>query len=115
MFPNSPNTTLTLLTIKSEKDSIGTKRNVIKTSKTIVGSKKSITRSEHQTSTSLGINIDLKVVVQSILYDNSKFVKIDDELYKIERTFENGQFLELYLSKSDIEVSNVWIHQQSWY
>ena len=105
MFPNSPNTTLTLLKIKSSKDNIGTKTNVIESSKEIAGSLRSITKLEHQTSVSLGVNIEKKVVIQSFLYDDSKFVKIDNKLYKIERTFENGQFLELYLASSDIEVS----------
>jgi len=105
MFPNSPNTTLTLLKIKSTTDNIGIKKNIIQSSKIITGSLRSITKLEHQTSISLGIEIEKKVVIQSFLYDDSKFVKIDPKLYKIERTFENGQFLELYLVSSDIEIS----------
>lgn len=107
MFPNSPNTALTLLTIVSTKDSIGSKTNVVQSRKEIVGSLRSITKLEHQTNVSLGIEIEKKVVIQSFLYDNSKFCLIDSVLYKIERTYENGQFLELYLGKTDIEVSNV--------
>ena len=54
--------------------------------------------------TNTGIKFDLKVVIQAFLYDGSKYAKIKDQIYKIERTYLNGQFLELYLVSSDIEV-----------
>ena len=110
MFPNSPNTNLTLLQIKSSKDEIGNKTNVVKSRKEIIGSLRSITKLEHQTSVSIGLEEDFKVVIQTFLYDASKFVLIDSNLYKITRTYESGQFLELYLSKSDIEVTDVWVN-----
>ena len=109
MFPNSPNTSLTLLNISSTKDSLGVKTNIIQSQKEIVGSVRSITKTEYQTNVSLGITIDLKVVIQSFLYDDSKYAKITNQLYKVERTYMNGQFLELYLSKSDVDLENVWI------
>ena len=52
----------------------------------------------------LGIKFDLKVVIQSFLYDGSKYARIKNQIYKIERTYLNGHFLELYLVSSDIEV-----------
>jgi len=107
MFPNSANTHLTLLSITSSVDSLGNKTNILKTKKDIIGSKRSVTQSEYQTSIHMNVKYELKVVIQSILYDQSKFVKINSQLYKIERTYLNGQFLELYLSSSDIEVEDV--------
>jgi hypothetical protein len=71
----------------------------------VIGSLRSVTKLEYSTNVSLGLKIDLKVVIQSILYDDSKFVQIKDELDKVERTYIDGQFIELYLSKSDIEVT----------
>lgn len=104
MFPNSKNTHLALLYIKNIKDDIGVNRNVVISSKKISGSARSITQSEYQVSSSLGIKYDLKVVIQAFLYDGSKYAMIKGQLYKIERTYLNGQFLELYLVSSDIEV-----------
>lgn len=101
--PNSPNIELTLLTIKSEVDEIGQKLNVIAKSKKVVGIQKSITQQEYQTSKELKVEYELKVLIQSFLYDGSKFAKLNETLYKIERTYVNGQFVELYLSSSDIE------------
>lgn len=106
MFPNSANTHLSLLYIKNVKDDIGVHKNTIISSKKISGSVRSITQSEYQTSVSLGIQFDLKVVIQSFLYDGSKFARINNQIYKIERTYLNGQFLELYLVSSDIEVED---------
>lgn len=104
MFPNSPNTNLTLLRITSSVDALGNKINLIESRKSIIGSARSITQSEYSTSVQINVKYDLKVVIQSILYDGSKFVEIRNQLYKIERTYMNGQFLELYLTSSNIEV-----------
>lgn len=104
MFPNSVNTHLALLYIKNVKDDIGVSKNVVISSKKISGSARSITQAEFQTSASLGIKFDLKIVIQAFLYDDSKYAMINNQIYKIERTYLNGQFLELYLASSDIEV-----------
>ena len=106
MFPNSANTRLTLLSTTSSIDSLGNKINIIKSSKKITGSKRSVTQSEYQTSIQMNVKYELKVVIQSFLYDNSKFVRINNDIYKIERTYLNGQFLELYLTSTDIEVED---------
>lgn len=102
MFPNAINTTFDLLNIVSVLDSIGNKHFVIKTSKKVVGITKSITSMEFQTSVMLNIKIDFKVSINAMVYDNSKYALIQDEIYKIERTYLNGQFIELYLSLTDI-------------
>lgn len=104
MFPNSPNTNLTLLRITSSVDALGNKINIIESRKRIIGSARSITQSEYLTSVQIKVKYDLKIVIQSILYDGSKFVEIGHQLYKIERTYVNGQFMELYLASSEIEV-----------
>ena len=106
IFPNSANTHLALLSIINKKDEIGTQRNVVISSKSIKGNARSITKIEYQSSASVGIKLDLKVVIQSFLYDGSKYVRINNQIYKIERTYVNGQFMELYLSSSDIEVDD---------
>lgn len=102
MFPNAINTTFDLLNIVSVLDSIGNKHFVIKTSKKVVGITKSITSMEFQTSVMLNIKFDIKVSINAMVYDNSKYAFIQNEIYKIERTYVNGQFIELYLSLTDI-------------
>lgn len=103
MFPNSANATFYLLSISSIPDSIGSKRLVITSKKSVVGMVKSISSSEYQTSVSINKKLDYKVTIQSFIYDGSKYVLLGSDVYKIERTYENGMFLELYLSITDFK------------
>lgn len=106
MYPNAANTTLSLLNVVSKPDSLGNKHLVIKNSKEVVGITKSITSSEFQTSVLLKVNYDFKVSIQSPLYDGSKYALINKSYYKIERTYVNGQFIELYLSLTELKESD---------
>ena len=74
---------------------------VIKSSKEVVGITKSITSSEFQSSVMINLKLEFKVVLQSFVYDGSKFVEIKGLIYKVERTYVNGQFIELYLTSTD--------------
>ena len=107
MFPNSANASLTLISIVSVLDSLGVKKNRIVSRKEVVGSMQSITSSEYQTSTLLNIKVDIKVSIQAPIYDGSKYVLMDDVIYKIERTYINGQFIELYLVATDLKESEL--------
>ncbi len=104
MFPNSPSIRLCLLNISSSIDNIGNKTFGVKSSKEVVGIYKSITSKEYLSSTQLNISCDLKVIINSFLYDGSKYAKLNDVLYKIVRTYVNGMFIELFLESADIEV-----------
>ena len=101
MFPNSANVSLTLISIVSTLDSLGVKKNKIISRKEVVGSMRSITSSEYQTSTLLNVKVDLKVVLQAPIYDGAKYAILNDIIYKIERTYINGQFIELYLVETE--------------
>ena len=101
MLPNACNTSLRLLNIVSQTDSLGNKELVIKSSKEVVGITKSITSSEFQSSVMINLKLEFKVVLQSFVYDGSKFVEIKGFIYKVERTYVNGQFIELYLTSTD--------------
>lgn len=101
MLPNACNTSLRLLNIVSQTDSLGNKELVIKSSKEVVGITKSITSSEFQSSVMINLKLEFKVVLQSFVYDGSKFVEIKGLIYKVERTYVNGQFIELYLTSTD--------------
>lgn len=102
MFPNAINTSLDLLRIVGILDKLGNKSLVIKGSKKVVGITKSITSSEYQTSVMMNVKFDFKVSINAMVYDESKYALIKGKIYKIERTYLNGQFLELYLSLTDI-------------
>ncbi len=103
MFPNASNISLHLLSIVSKPDSIGNKRLVINKSKEVIGIAKSITSSEYQTSVMMNKKFELKVSIISFLYDGSKYAKIKGSYYKIERTFINGQFIELFMSSTELK------------
>lgn len=103
MFPNACNISLRLLNIVKALDSLGNKELVILSSKEVVGIAKSITSSEFQTSKMINVNYEFKISIQSFLYDGSKYAKVKGKIYKIERTYINGQFIELYLSSTDLK------------
>ena len=103
MLPNACNTSLRLLNIVSSTDSLGNKELVIKNSKGVMGIIKSITSGEFQSSVMINLKIDFKVVLQAFVYDGSKYTEIRGSIYKIERTYVNGQFIELYLTLTDLK------------
>ena len=94
-FPNSPNIILTLLKVTKYQE-----RYEITNSKQVVGIVRSLTRDEWKASVETKINIDYKVSINAFLYDNEKFVKVNQSYYKVERTFVGGQFVELYLNET---------------
>lgn len=109
MFPFSSSVSFSLISIVSVLDGIGSKRLVISSSKEVVGMVGSITSKEYQTSVAINKTFDYKVSIQSFLYDDSKYAIIKGKIYKIERTYISGMFIELYMSLSDItleELSN---------
>lgn len=108
MFPNSANASFTLLTITSVVDEVGVKKLTIEKSKELIGCLESITSGEFQTSVALNKKFDLKVKIQAFLYDESKYVLIKGKVYKIERTYNNGQFIELYMSLSEINYNDLY-------
>ena len=75
MFPNSGNTSLSLLRIVNELDSLGNKRLVILSSREVVGILKSITSSEYQTSVMINVSYEFKISIQAFLYDGSKYAQ----------------------------------------
>ncbi len=107
MFPNSANANVLLLSISSLPDEIGSKKLVITSKRRVVAMVQSITSSEYQTSVSINKKMDMKVVIQSFLYKDEKFALVKDIIYKIERTYINGMFIELYLAQSDIKVEEL--------
>ena len=102
MFPYSANTTFYLLSISSVPDEIGSKQLKVTSKKAAVGMLQSITASEYQTSVSISKKLDLKLTIQLFIYGGEKYALIKDKIYKIERTYINGMFIELYLSLSEI-------------
>lgn len=108
-FPNAINISLCLLNIVSSTDSLGNKELVIKSSKEVVGITKSITSSEFQTSVMMQVKFDIKIAIQSFVYDGSKFALVKGKIYKIERTFVTGNFIELYLLSTDLDEEDfIW-------
>lgn len=107
MFPNSASTTLYLLTIVNKSDALGIRCPTIIYKKEAIGSMRSITSTEYQTSVTINKDIKCKVVLQAFLYDGQKYAQIKDDIYKIDRTFVNGQFIELYLELSEYKVEDL--------
>ncbi len=107
MYPNSPNISLKLLTMDLVQNSIGSSIYQFINSKEVAGINFSITSNEYYESKRSDIRIDIALKIQSFLYDGSKYADIAGDIYKIERTYQIGQFIELYLSKSKIRKSDI--------
>lgn len=107
MYPNSPNIRLKLLTMDLVQNSIGSSTYQFQHSKEVIGINFSITSNEYYESKRSNIKIDIALKIQSFLYDNSKYADISGVIYKIERTYKIGQFIELYLNKTKIRKSDV--------
>ena len=107
MYPNSPNIRLQLLTMDLVQNSIGSSTYQLQNSKEVVGINFSITSNEYYESKRSNIKIDIALKIQSFLYDYSKYADITGVIYKIERTYQTGQFIELYLSRTKIRKSDI--------
>ena len=107
MYPNSPNIKLNLLKMDLIQNSIGSSTYHLQSSKEVIGINISITSTEYYESKRSDIKIDVALKIQSFLFDDSKYADIDGDIYKIERTYLIGQFIELYLSKTKIRKSDV--------
>lgn len=107
MFPNSANVTLYLLAIVNKSDALGIRCPTINFKKEVIGCMKSITATEYQTSVALNVKSEIKISLQCFLYSGEKFVLLNGEIYKVDRTFQNGQFIELYLSLSDYKKEEI--------
>lgn len=107
MFPNSPNISIALISIVNSQDSLGNRRLVIKDSKEVVGTLKSITSQEFQSGVLIQKQFDFKVVLQSFIYNGQKYAIAKGKVFKIERTYINGQFIELYLTATEIKLEEL--------
>ena len=70
--------------------------------KDVIGIERSLTTNEFETSIQTKIKIERKVLVVSFLYSGEKFVKIGETYYKVERTYDHGQYIELYLANTSL-------------
>ena len=107
MFPSSPNIRLTLIKMRYLQDDIGNKGYGFISKKEVIGISKSVTSKEYYESKKNEYKVDRALKIQSFLYDGSKHALIDDIVYQIERTYQQGQFMELYLIETKIKVSDI--------
>ena len=101
MFPNSVNAAIYLVSIVNKSDTLGIRKPTIVKKKKALGTLKSITASEHQAGIAINKLSEIKITLQNLVYSEEKFVILKDRIYQVDRTFVNGQFIELYLSGSE--------------
>ena len=108
-YPNSANISLFLLRVKTTADDVGNQSLRLVGSKEVVGVTSSITSKEFYSSKESKVLLDFKVSIQAFLYDKSKYiyVKNGDTIYKVERTYQNGMWMELYCSETQINKEEI--------
>ena len=107
MYPNAPNIRMNLLTLEMVPNAIGVMSYQYVSKKEVIGINFSITSREYYESKRSDIRIDVAVKIQSFIYDDSKYVDIGNVIYKIERTYTIGQFIELYLVRTSIKNGDI--------
>ncbi len=107
MFPNSSNIRLSLLSLDLIQNNIGGNTYKYTSSKEVIGINFSITSREYYESKRANIKVSFGVKIQSFIYNNETHVVYKEKVYKIERTYQVGQFIELYLVESNIEVGDI--------
>ena len=109
VYPNSGNISLFLLRVKTAADDVGNQSLRLVGSKEVVGVTSSITSKEFYSSKESKVLLDFKVSIQVFLYDKSKYIYIprEDTIYKVERTYQNGMWMELYCSETDIKKEDI--------
>ena len=108
-YPNSGNISLFLLRVKTADDDLGNQAYRLIGSKEVVGMTSSITSKEFYSSKETKTNLSFKVSIQCFLYDKSKYIYVpnEDTIYKVERTYQNGMWMELYCSETDIKKEDI--------
>ena len=108
-YPNSGNISLFLLRVKTDADDLGNQVLRLVGSKEVVGMTSSITSKEFYSSKTTSIRVDFKVSIQAFIYDKSKYIYVpnEDQIYKVERTYQNGMWLELYCSESTLKKEEI--------
>ena len=88
-YPNSCNISLFLLLVKTTADALGNQSMRLVDSKEVVGMMSSITSKE--------------------FYSSSKHIYIqrEDKIYDVTRTYQNGMWMELYVSESSLKKEDI--------
>ena len=107
MFPNSVNAALYLVSIVNKSDALGIRKPTIVKKNKALGTLKSITVSEYQAGIAINKLSEIKIALQNLVYSEEKFVILKNKIYKVDRTFVNGQFIELYLSESEYKAEEL--------
>ena len=108
-YPNSGNINLFLLRVKTDADDLGNQVLRLVGSKEVVGVTSSITSKEFYQSKETKVLLDFKVSIQAFLYDKSKYVYVpnEDTIYKVERSYQNGMWMELYCSETQLKKEEI--------
>ena len=108
-YPNSGNISLFLLRVKTDANDLGNQVLRLVGSKEVVGVTSSITSKEFFQAKESKVQLDFKVSIQAFLYDRSKYIYVpnEDTIYKVERTYQNGTWLELSVSETNIKKEDI--------
>lgn len=75
---------------------------MVLSSKEVIGIERSLTTNEFESNIQTKLNIQRKVLVISFIYGKEKFVRIGGKYYKVERTYDLGQYIEIYLADTPL-------------
>ena len=108
-YPNSGNISLFLLRVKTDADNLGNQVLRLVGSKEVVGMTSSITSKEYYSSKECKVMLSFKVSIQCFLYNKSKYIYVpnEDTIYKVERTYQNGMWMELYCSEATLKKEEI--------
>lgn len=91
------NIRITLLKVKKYKE-----KYEIHNKKEVIGIERSLTTNEFESNVQTKLKIERKVLLVFFLYSGEKFVKIGETYYRVERTYDLGQYIEIYLANTSL-------------
>ena len=108
-YPNSGNINLFLLRVKTDADDLGNQVLRLVGSKEVVGMTSSITSKEYYQAKESKVLLTFKVSIQAFLYDKRKYIYVpnEDTIYKVERSYQNGMWMELYCSETQLKKEEI--------
>lgn len=92
-----PNVRVKLIKVEKQRE-----KYFVLNEKEVIGIERSLTTKEFETNIQTKLNIERKILIVTFLYSGEKFVKVGDKYYKVERTYDLGQYIEIYLSSTPL-------------
>ena len=100
---------ISLFKCEAETNEVGKLKQRIINRSEVLAMVESVSRNEFYQSNANGIKVSKVIKIQAFLYDEEKFLKVGVGIYKVIRTYEQTNLIELYLEKTNLKEVDGWL------